>query len=259
MSTKNFLAFCWIAILSLTSIQARSQAAVSFGADLMSRYIWRGLDLGGPSPSIQPVLKFSYTTKNEVHNITVGAWGAYSFSANVNEEIDIFASYTLFSVVSLTVTDYFFPGLNTGDKNLYFVYSPDSTGHVFEGAVSFNGTTKIPLTLMFAMNFYGNDSRKMINDSTEGNIVMSKYIELGYKHSFKFFDFNAWIGAALDKPVPAYSPVGYYQNTRAGIINIGIKGAKNIKITEHFSLPVQCQLITNPMQQKLWLVFGFTL
>jgi hypothetical protein len=259
MRTKIQLTICLIAILCMTSIQARSQATVSFGADLMSRYIWRGLDLGGPSPSIQPGLKFSYTTKNEIHNITVGAWGAYCFSGTVNEEIDMFASYTLYNMVSLTVTDYFFPGLNTGEKNKYYVYSADSTGHVFEGAISFNGTKKVPITFMFAMNFYGNDARKMINDSTEGKIVMSKYIEVGYKHSFKLFDFNAWIGAALDKPVPEYSPVGYYQNTRAGIINIGIKAAKNIKITEHYSLPVQCQLITNPMQQKIWLVFGFTL
>jgi hypothetical protein len=31
-----------------------AQISFDFGADIMSRYIWRGLDLGGPGPSIQP-------------------------------------------------------------------------------------------------------------------------------------------------------------------------------------------------------------
>jgi len=253
------LSFLAMILFVAMSLQASGQASLSFGADLMSRYIWRGLDLGGASPSIQPSLAFNYTSPNGVHSLSVGAWGAYTFSATANEEIDLFITYTLYDMVSLTVTDYFFPGLNTGEKDKYFIYSPDSTGHVFEGMVSFNGTKKIPVTLLFAMNFYGNDSRKMENDSVEGNIVMSKYLELGFIHSFKLFDFKAFVGAALDKPDTRYAPVGFYLNDKAGIINVGIKASKEIRITDHYSLPVQCQLITNPMLQKVYLVFGITL
>jgi len=248
-----------VLILFLGWKQVNAQSTLSCGADLMSRYIWRGLDLGGASPSIQPSLAYNFTSKNGIHSLSVGAWGAYTFSSTANEEIDLFVSYTLFDMVSLTVTDYFFPGLNTGVKDDYFIYSPDSTGHVFEGMISFNGTKKIPVTFLFAMNFYGNDARKMVNDSVEGNIVMSKYIELGFIHSFKFFDFKAFIGAALDNPDTRFAPVGYYGNREAGIINIGIKVSKEIPITEKYSLPVQCQLITNPMLQKVFLVFGITI
>jgi len=257
---RNYL-FLTLLIVSVASgfNRIQAQSTVSFGADFMSRYLWRGLDLGGPSPSIQPSLTYNFASKNGVHSLSVGAWGAYTFSATANEEIDLFVSYTLFDMVSLTVTDYFFPGLNTGEKNNYFVYSPDSTGHVFEGMLSFNGTKKIPVTLLFAMNLYGNDARKMQNDSVQGNIVMSKYLELGFIHTFKFFDFKAFIGATLDNPDTRFAPLGYYGNKEAGIINIGIKASKEIPITEKYSLPVQCQLITNPMQQKVYLVFGITI
>jgi len=259
MKRNSLLLTFLILLFSAGLNQVRSQATVSFGADLMSRYIWRGLDVGGPSPSIQPSLAFNYTSKNGVHSLSVGAWGAYTFSGTANEEVDLFVSYTLFDMVSLTVTDYFFPGLNPGEKDKYFIYSPDSTGHVFEGMISFNGTKKIPVTLLFAMNFYGNDARKMKNDSVQGDIVMSKYVELGFIHSFKFFDFKAFIGAALDKPDPKFAPTGYYMNKEAGIINIGIKASKEIPITEKYSLPVQCQLVTDPMLQKIYLVFGITI
>lgn len=257
---RNYLLFTLLT-LAVTSGFSRIQAqsTVSFGADLMTRYIWRGVDVGGQSPSIQPSLAYNFTSKNGVHSLSVGAWGAYTFSATACDEIDLFISYTMFDMVSLTVTDYFFPGLNTGEKDNYFVYSPDSTGHVFEGMISFNGTKKIPVTLLLAMNFYGNDARKMKNDSVQGNIVMSKYLELGFIHSFNFFDFKAFIGAALDKPDTRFSPEGYYFNKKAGIINIGIKASKEIPITEKYSLPVQCQIITNPMLQKIYLVFGITI
>jgi len=259
MKNKCLALVFLILILGAGLNQARSQSVLSFGADLMSRYIWRGLDVGGPSPSIQPSLAYNFTSKNGVHSLSVGAWGAYTFSGTANEEVDLFVSYTLFDMVSLTVTDYFFPGLNTGEKNNYFVYSPDSTGHVFEGMISFNGTKKIPVTLLFAMNFYGNDAREMQNDSVQGKIVMSKYIELGFIHDFNLFHFKAFVGAALDKPDTRFDPTGYYMNKKAGIINIGIKASKDIPITEKYSLPVQCQLIANPMLQKIFLVFGITI
>ncbi|MDD4603914.1 MAG: hypothetical protein PHF97_08925, partial [Bacteroidales bacterium] len=54
------------------------------GADLMSRYIWRGLNLGGAGPSIQPSLKLNVGNSN--HLFSIGGWGAYTFSATANQE-----------------------------------------------------------------------------------------------------------------------------------------------------------------------------
>jgi hypothetical protein len=234
---------------------------IQFGSDFMSRYIWRGLDVGGPGPSIQPTAKLNLS--NSKHLISIGAWGAYTFGPTANQEVDLFVSYTYKSMLTFMVTDYFFPGLNTGVKDDYFRYNSDSTGHVFEGLVMFNGTEKIPFTLMVATNFYGNDARKMkkVNDSTfqEEGIQYSTYIELGFKKNIKGIDLNVFAGGTINNPDENLMESGYYLNTKAGLTNVGLKLSKGIQISEKYTLPVQASLIANPLQNRVYLVFGFTL
>ncbi|MDD4107823.1 MAG: hypothetical protein PHH93_03790, partial [Prolixibacteraceae bacterium] len=42
-----------------------------------------------------------------------------------------------------TLTNYFFPGLNTGSKNNFFEWRKDKTGHILEGTLAFNGSDRI--------------------------------------------------------------------------------------------------------------------
>ncbi len=256
---KRNVLLLFLLFFVFSAYRSYAQPSFDFGADLMSRYVWRGLDLGGQGPSIQPFAEFNVASENGNHSFFIGAWGAYTFSPTANQEVDLYLGYTFKEMLTLTFTDYFFPGLNTGEKDDYFVYSADSTGHVFEGMISFDGTDKVPFTLLFAMNFYGNDARKMNDDGTVGNIVMSKYLEVGYTHSFKHFDINPFVGFALDKADTGFAPVGYYLNEKAGLINVGFKASKDIKITENYSLPVQCSLVANPEANKLYFVFGISL
>lgn len=266
---KLYCYFIILVALSLSSqtIHSQNDNPVQLGADLMSRYIWRGIDLGGESPSIQPSVKFAWDSKNTDHTIILGVWGAYNFNT-VNQEADIYLTYTYKGIVSLTATDYYFPGSASysDEQQKYFNYGKYSTGHVIEPAVSFNGTDKIPFTLLFAMNIYGADARKVNDDGSRGDILMSKYLELGYKKSFTGVDFNAFIGAVLDDPEEeridsdGIPELGYYgSNESAGIINLGIKVSKSIKVTNDFALPVQGSIITNPMAETFYIVFGFSL
>ena len=259
MSNQKFkLFFLTFFCLTAVNMYGQDDSPWQFGTDLMSRYIWRGVDLGGNSPSFQPSLSYNFETKNGNHALKIGAWGAYTYSPTANQEADVFFTYTLKDMVSLTVTDYFFPGLNSGSKDKYFEYGKDSTGHVIEGSLSFNGTEKIPFTLLFAINVYGNDCYKVNDNGSQGDMFMSKYVEAGYKTNVKGVDLNIFAGAALDDPDEYKGEAGYYFNRSAGIINLGVKATKKIEVTEKFSLPVQCALITNPEAEKLYLVFGFT-
>jgi hypothetical protein len=225
---------------------------LELGGDVFNRYIWRGLDLGGKSPSIQPWMKFCIG--NEEHAFSIGVWGAFSLAGTSNEETDLYLSYTYKEVFSFTLTDYFFPGLNNGSKDNYFEWRKDKTGHILEGTLAYNGSDRIPFTLLFAMNLYGNDARKNI-----GSIFMSKYIELGYKARIKELDFNVFVGATPDNPNEDEGETSFYLNDRPGIISIGVKASKTLQITDKFSLPVQCSLISNPDLNKIYLVFGFSL
>ena len=68
---KLFAILFALLLLSVTTAKAQE---LSVGTDIVSRYIWRGIDLGGNTPSIQPTLEFS------TGGFAVGFWGAYSLS-----------------------------------------------------------------------------------------------------------------------------------------------------------------------------------
>lgn len=243
----------------------------SVGADFVSRYIWRGVNLGGSSPSIQPYVEFGFG--NSDHAFAIGAWGAYSLSGvTTGQEADLYLSYTLKDVISLTVTDYFFPDETVG-RNQYFNYNMDwtkidagtkgQTGHVMEAALSFNGTDNIPVSLMFAMNIWGADSRKYVDQSgvmvPEDKIVMSKYIELGYSTEIKGVALDVFAGATLDDPKTAKGePAGFYGQENMGVINLGFTLSKEIEITDKYAIPVFGSLITNPEAENIFMVFGIS-
>ncbi len=258
---RFFKVIAGVALFASIAVNGFSQdeSPVQFGADVMSRYIWRGVNLGGSSPSLQPWIKYNMKSKDSNHVLSLGAWGAYTFSQTSNQEVDLYLTYTYKSVISLTVTDYFFPEYySTKGRSRYFGYDKDSTCHVFEGVISFNGTKKIPFTFLFAMNFYGNDARKINNDGSSGDIFMTKYVEVGYKKNIKGIDFNAFIGAALDKPNKDKGELGFYGNKTSGIINLGVKVSKSIQISDKYALPVQASLITNPEAENIFLTFGIS-
>jgi Bacterial protein of unknown function (Gcw_chp) len=247
------------ALLMFMSLQAFAQTQTpapaptltppfTFGTDLMSRYIWRGLNLGGNSPSIEP--NFTYNIGQS--GLSIGAWGAFSVGGTVpNQETDLSVNYTI-KAFTFTVTDYFFPVEGAGIHNNYFDYSKNTTGHVFELSGSFNGTDKIPISLLFAINLYGNDAK-----DANGNIVNSKYLELGYSKTIKDIGFKAFAGFVLDGSnggAPGY----YFQNS-AGFTNIGLTVSKSIKITDAFSLPLKTSVIFNPEAGNIFLVLGLTL
>ncbi len=250
-------------VLCISGFTAKSQDSTaakkspfSMNVDFMSRYIWRGVNLGGNTPSIQPTLKYNFGSKK--HAFSIGAWGAYSTGGNQFQECDLTFGYTFNEIISIGVTDYFFPADN-GASIRYGNYKDLETGHVFEGTFAFNGTKKIPFTLMFAMNFYGMDARKINADGTDGGIFMSKYVELGYKKVYDDMTVNVFIGGTLDDPKQDRGEIGFYGNESNGIINVGLKLAKEIKITDKFSLPIQAQLIANPERERIFMVLGISL
>lgn len=253
-------AFSLLALLTINfAVFAQEESPIQIGADLMNRYVWRGVSLGGNSPSIQPWIKYNMISGESKHELAIGTWAAYTFSETSNQEVDLYLTYTFNKVFSVTITDYFFPGLYSSEsRNRFFNYDKDSTAHVFESTFSFNGTENIPFTLLFAMNIYGNDARKINSDGSTGDIFMSKYVELGYKKNIKGVDFNAFIGATIDKPNKDRGELGFYGNETSGIINLGVKAAKTLKISETFEIPVQASLITNPEREAIYLVFGMS-
>lgn len=223
----------------------------SIGADLMSRYVWRGTQFS-TAPVFQPAFEVS------AYGVSLGAWGSYSFLGVADgAEADIYLSYSFMDdMLTATVTDYFFPDDNT-NRNKYFNYDKDVTGHILEGTLSFNGTESLPLSVMVATNFYGDDARKLDDNGKDDGIQYSTYVEASYAFSIKDVDMNAFIGGTLNKPDEDKGEAGFYGQTR-GVCNLGITGSKELKVTESYAMPIQASFITNPMSGDVFMVFGIS-
>jgi hypothetical protein len=213
---------------------------ISIGADLVSRYVWRGVDFGA-SPSVQPYLEAGFG------GFAIGAWGAYATNLTGAQEMDLYANYTfLDDMITITLTDYFFPNENSpGGFYNYFDWSTDSAGaggHILEAMAAFNGFENLPLSIALGYAFYGDASQSI-------------YIELGY--GFSIFDFFLGMGNGAytiwdREPRPDAPP----QEDKFGVVNVGISASKEISITDNFALPASVSLIANPNAEQVHLVFG---
>ena len=97
------------------SIMAQDKVEASIGADVVSKYIWRGQDLGGAS--IQPSVSVAYK------GLSLTAWGSVGFDKEDDKEIDLTLAYETGNF-SVSVTDYWYPE-----------YSSD---HTFEAQIGYD-------------------------------------------------------------------------------------------------------------------------
>lgn len=222
----------------------------SLGADLVSRYIWRGKDYGN-SPAIQPNVSLSFA------GFKIGAWGSYGVLYRENSgnyaEFDPYISYT-WKWFTVGITDYFFPnGLTPNNNNRYFNYDSKSTGHTFEACLTFTGPVKFPLQVYAGMMFYGADKGK---DSTGvyclgTNNNYSTYFEVNFPFTVRGIGIKPFVGG-----IPFGS--GWF-GPYGGVVNAGLTVSKSIRISKEYELPVFTSIITNPQAESVFLVFGVSL
>ena len=220
-----------------------AQTSVDVGADIVSRYIWRGLDFGY-SPAVQPSLKF--ISGNFKFNI----WGSYqttrSASVPAADELDLLFSYSVklggSGTLNFLLTDYYFP--TAGFRLFNFNSDKDAGGgaHTFEGGIAYSGPESFPITFSGYVNFYsGTDSDN------------SSYFEISYSQKVDNIGLNLFLGA---------SPGGkgkFYGTEKFNVINLGLTASKSIKITEDFQLPIFVSYIINPNSEIAYFVFGVSL
>jgi hypothetical protein len=220
-------------LMPLLTLQAQESGRFEVGADLMSRYVWRGSDFAN-SPSIQP---FAYYA---IGGFKAEVWSAFSTTQNY-QEVDLILSYQIQETFTIMFTDYFFPN-GTNFNNRYFEFGENKTGHIMEATVAFEGTPTLPLSASINYNFYGADPDK------------SWYFELGYSGRHQEVNWDVFIGATPGKGI--YMPDG---SDEFNVVNLGATLSKEVKITEHFSLPLSGSLVINPQADNIFFVFGVSL
>jgi hypothetical protein len=218
-----------------SSQETESNVSVDVSADIVSRYIWRGMSLSG-SPTIQPSLSLN------LYNFSVGSWASYSFNPEIYQEVDLFFTYTT-KYVSFTLNDYYNPVDIQSVAGDYFHLSKDSTRHSLEGMVTLNGPESFPLSLVAGVMFYGNDRDE------DGQNQYSTYLELNYQSHIQNIELTPFIGI---------TPSAGCYGDKFGVVNMGITAVKNINISEKLQIPVKGSFIVNPQQEKVYFVFGIT-
>jgi len=178
LNTKTlFSATILTAVAAFSAVPA--QADVDIGADLMSRYIWRGTDFGD-AVSIQPAI--SYTNGP----IEVGAWASYPItsalgfgdegaleSAGANEN-DLYITYST-GPIGVTLTDYYFP--QSGDV---FNYEDEDGIHLLEISATYEAG---PLSLMAGFFFWG-DSEDSYYGEVSYSLVADDEIDVSLTGAF---------------------------------------------------------------------------
>jgi len=234
MKTIKKITLVFVAILSFSTMNAQeeeSKSSLDLGLDVQSRYIWRGLQLGGESASAQPWAEFASG------GFSIGAWGAYSLGGvNGIQEADFYVGYAFSDAFSVTVTDYFFPGAGAS-------YFPYNDGHVFEAMLSYAG----PIGIAVATNFGG-----AIEDEN-GDNAYSTYVEASYETEINGTPLSLAVGGVFG------DDNSYYFTDGSGLINVTIGTSKDIKLSDSFSLPVNAAVTLNPDSEDIFLTFGFSL
>lgn len=221
----------FLLVLVVAPVGISHAQSFSLGADIVSRYVWRGTDFG-ESASIQPGLAFT------TGGLEIGTWASYAVdpsSAGANEH-DLYVSYTK-GPVSFGVTDYYFPAPGGAG---FFNFEGDGAGaHWIEPFVSFAGSETFPISL-YAGLFAHNDPDN------------SLYLEAAYPFAIDGTELS--VKTAV---VPMES--AFYGTDGPGIVTLGLSATRVLPITDSFSLPVSVSYIMNPESERTFLVFGVTL
>ena len=222
-------------LANLAAAGAQDKVEASVGADVVSQYVWRGLDLGGVS--LQPTLGVSYK------GLSLTAWGSVGLSNPADtKEFDLTLAYET-GGFNIGVTDYWFnAGLDP--LNRYFAYAADCTNHVFEANVGYDFGFA---SLQWYTNFAGNDGL-----TPDEKCAYSSYVEVNVPFVLGGVDWTATAGA-----VPFATD--FYGVEGFGVVNVALTASKDIRITDSFSIPVFAQVAANPYSKDAFFVFGITL
>lgn len=262
---KSVLFFLVIIVFSNFSFAQEAdneKLSLNVGADIINKYVWRGAQLGSNFPSVQPYVELGAGPFVAGFFNSISLSGVSSF-----QEIDFYVGANFYKeMFSVFFFDYyiFAPG---GD---YFDFNNNTTGHVLEVDLSFNGTEKLPINVLYAINVYGADALKIEDDISSPNfnsstgIKYSSYLELSYIGKIGHVEYKPFVAANLTNSKLPDLTTGYvgetgYYGEKQGIVHAGFKLTNKIPITDKFSLPVFGQISVNTLTRDMFFVFGISL
>ena len=127
-------------LVAVATTHAQNTIESTVSADVVSKYVWRGLELG--DVAVQPTLGVGYK------GLSLTAWGSYGLSNKDDvKEFDLTLGYTI-GGLNIGITDYWFSeGLDPDAR--YFKFDAHGTN------LSLRATKDIRVTDSFSIPIFG--------------------------------------------------------------------------------------------------------
>ena len=236
------------------SVSAQDQFKATVSGDLVSRYMWRGLDMAGPS--LQPTLKVAWK------GLSLDISSNVPFDKEETKDIDVTLGYSLFGV-NIGVIDYW--TANVDPRNRYFYYGGGmECPHQLEANIGYS--CKYGSLQAYTM-VYGNDYR------IDGKRAYSTYIELSVPFRLGGLDWDVRAGITpMESGCSSYKET--YEDEEVGTLTIthydflygerfncnmaSIRATKKLEF-KHFNVPVYVEVHTNPYLQRANVLLGVSI
>ena len=216
MKKNNVLSIACALLLGMSSVaplcaQESGNWSMTVGADAVSSYLWRGMELGGPS--IQPTGTFDYEKGD--WTVCLGFWGTKTLFGDPYSELDLFVEAS-WKNLTLSLTDYGY------DK--YF--GPWRDWHDLDFGLSYTLSEEVPVTF----SWYS-----VLNQPS-----LPSYFEVAYDFSVSVVDFSVAAGV-----LPFASD--YYGSAGFSVCNLNLSAGHEFEFEHGGSMPVSAQVMYNPM------------
>jgi hypothetical protein len=222
-----------LAIAVLMSVSGVKAQELSVGADVVSSYVWRGVQQGLGGLNIQPGLGFS------VGGLSIGAWGSAGLVGDV-KEVDFAIAYEI-AGLSIGLTDYWWDGNGAGNYDDYHA-------HHLEVNVGYTlPIESFPLSLSWNTFVAGN-----VGLNVDGKKAYTSYFAASYPFAVKDIPLEVAIGL---NPLATDLYGSYYDGFV--LTDISLKASKEIKIGD-FTLPLFGQVIVAPELKDIFFVAGIS-
>ena len=233
----------------------------TMSVDLVSSYMWRGIDKGGIS--VLPTGKISW------RDFSFKIQGATGFDKDDAKEVNLSLGYQL-GLANFGITDYWTSGLDKDGRNIYFDWDSANGGHRFEANA---GITLPYLSLQAYTIFWGNDfkynSRLDTENRTNGKRAFSTYIELCVPFYMAGFDWNLSAGFTPFESAYNIVPVDtnselpyvekkYFYGGGPSCVMASLRATKRLEFGD-IKVPIFGEFNTNPYMKRAGFIVGLTI
>lgn len=244
-----------LAAITFMPVSAQDKVTATASADLVTRYMWRGIDMAGVS--IQPELNLAW------QGLSLDIEGSNPLEKDGGvQDLNVTLGYSLYGF-NIGVTDYWTADVDP--RNRYFYYGGETEcPHQLEANIGY--TCKYGSLQAYTM-VYGNDYK------IDGNRAYSTYIELSVPFKLGGLDWDVRAGVTpFESAGTTYEETvttatgkrktytrGDWMYGESFTCNLAsVRATKEFEFRK-FKLPVYVELHTNPYLQRANLVFGIAI